>query len=185
VGNLPLRLAARLGKTPLNLSIIRLLPTLPLPIDRVGLAVRGTLPYWDFPYNLFPLQVWQPRSIEPELLRERIREGFDRTSLNVLREMAVWAAEGRFCSADGQLDPDARLAALRVPLLCIAGDKDSAVPLGSIEPGFQRVGATDKTLRLYGRDTDGTHFGHCDLICGKAAPSVVWPEVAAWIEAHA
>ena len=47
-GNLTLRLAARLGKTPLNLSLIRLLPTLPLPIDRLGLAVRGTLPFWDF-----------------------------------------------------------------------------------------------------------------------------------------
>ncbi len=184
-GNLPLRLAARVGKTPLNLSIIRLLPSLPLPIDRIGLAVRGTLPYWEFPYNLFPLQVWHPRSIERDLLRERIREGFDRTSLNVLREMAVWAAEGRFTSDDRRVAPDTRLSRLRVPLLCIAGDRDSAVPLASIEPGFHRAGSPDKTLRTYGRDTDGTHFGHCDLICGKAAPSIVWPEVAAWIEAHA
>ncbi len=181
-GNLPLRLAARLGKTPLNLSLIRLIPTLPLPIDRVGLAVRGTLPFWDFPYNGFPLQVWHPRSIEKHLLRERIREGFDRTSFNVLREMTTWAAEGRFTSDDRRIDPDTRLAQLRVPLLCIAGDKDSAVPLGSIEPGFRRAGSPDKTLRTYGKDTDGIHFGHCDLICGRAAPSVVWPEVARWLD---
>ena len=184
-GNLPLRLAARLGKTPLNLSFIRLLPSLPLPIDGIGVAVRGTLPFWEFPYNFFPLQVWHPRSIEKDLLRERIREGFDRTSLNVLREMAIWAAEGRFTSEDRRVDPDTRLARLQVPLLCLAGDRDSAVPLASIEPGFRRAGSADKTLRTYGRDTDGTHFGHCDLICGKTAPSIVWPEVAAWIEAHA
>jgi len=183
-GNLPLRALAKLGRPALDLSVIRLVPTLPLPIDAVGTAVRASLPFWDFPYNFFPVQVWCPRSIERDLLRERIADGFDRTSANILRQMVVWAARGRFMDKGDEAEDDRRLAAFDIPLLCLAGDRDTAVPLGSIEPGFERVGAADKTLRLYGEERDGVPFGHCDLICGRHAPRIVWPEVAAWLDAR-
>ena len=181
-GNLPLRVLAKLGRPVLDLSVIRLVPTLPLPIDRVGRAVRASLPYWDFPYNFFPVQVWCPRSIERDLLRERIEEGFDRTSANILRQMTAWAAKGRFMEKGDAAEDERRLARFDTPLFCLAGDRDTAVPLGSIEPGFERVGADDKTLRLYGKERDGVPFGHCDLICGRHAPRIVWPEVAAWLD---
>jgi len=181
-GNFALRQLARVGKHALNLSIVRVLPRLPFHVDAAGAAVRATLFYWDLPHNLFPVQVWHPRSIERELLRERIADGFDRTSLEILRQMTNWAAAGRFSERGDAAGDDRWLASFDTPLLCVVGDRDIAVPLGSIQPGFDRVGSRDKNLVLFGKERDGVQFGHCDLICGQHAPRLVWPEVGRWMD---
>lgn len=183
-GNFALRQLARLGRHALNLSIVRIVPTLPFHVDAAGAAVRATLFYWDLPHNLFPVQVWHPRSIERDLLRERIADGFDRTSLEILRQMTNWAAAGRFSDSGDAAADDRWLASFDVPLLCVVGDKDKAVPLGSIQPGFDRVGSADRTLILFGKQRNGVPFGHCDLICGEQAPAHVWPEIGAWMDAR-
>ncbi len=183
-GNVLMRAGARVGRRALDASIVRLLPTVPFHVDLLGYVVRGGLFYFDHTHNLLPIQVWHPRSIERDLLNQRVRDGFDRTSLNILRQMLTWASRDAFSEHDDPAADRAWLRAFDTPLLCLAGDRDLAVPLASVASGFSLVGAADKTFRVYHRERDGQHFGHCDLICGMHAPAHVWPEVAAWLDAR-
>jgi pimeloyl-ACP methyl ester carboxylesterase len=183
-GNVLMRLGARFGRRLMDASIVRLVPTLPFPADLLGYGVRGGLFYFDRAHNLCPVQVWHPRSIERDVLRQRVRDGFDRTSLEILRQMLTWADRDAFSERDDPAGDRAWLKDFDTPLLCLAGDRDLAVPLASVASGFALVGARDKTLRVYHRDRDGQHFGHCDLICGMHSPACVWPEVADWLDAR-
>ena len=51
--------------------------------------------------------------------------------------------------------------------------------------GFLALGSEDKTYRVFGREHgDPTDFGHGDLVIGDHAPTVIFPEIAAWLRTH-
>lgn len=66
----------------------------------------------------------------------------------------------------------------------VLGSDDHVVPRESVEPALSQIGSTDKQLRVFGPPTEPVPFGHIDLICGRAAPLHVWPELLAWLDAH-
>jgi hypothetical protein len=51
-----------------------------------------------------------------------------------------------------------------------------------VEEAFRSLRGPDKTWRESGIEKDGVHFGHCDLICGREAPRVVWPVIGEWLK---
>lgn len=126
----------------------------------------------------FPISGWAPGSIEPDQLAERLERGFDWTSLNIWLDMARWGAGGVF-------DFDAEWAALDVPLLVVAGDLDHLMLPDDARVAYDRSGSTDKTWLLLDDYTTGRHWGHLDMISGKAARQYAWEPIAAWARARA
>lgn len=94
-------------------------------------------------------------------------------------------ARGRFGSEDGRTDYAAGLSAVSVPFLVIAGAGDRVARTAGVRAGFEALGPGPHAWRLFGRESgDAVDFGHGDLLLGDAAPRVVFPEIAAWLEAH-
>ena len=121
-----------------------------------------------------PLSGWWPGSIEPELLEERLREGFDWTSMTVWQEMSRWAAEGR-------CDFDEAWTKTDVPLLVMLGDRDHLLPPADGRAAFDRSGSTDRTLLLFDDWHNEVHWGHLDLILGRYARKHVWRALEVWL----
>jgi len=122
-----------------------------------------------------PVSGWWPGSIEPELLAERLEEGFDWTSVQVWQEMARWAATGEF-------EYDAAWQTTDVPLLVVLGDKDHLLPPVDGRVAYERSGSSDRTLQLMSKWDHEVHWGHLDLVLGTLAPRHVWSLVQAWLD---
>jgi len=180
-GNLTMKALARAGVLLDKVVPFRLLHPETFYIDFIGFFAKFGLFALDNRFNMVPVRVWYPRSIERDILTERIEKGFDRTSFNVVWLLVEWASSGKFCSSDGSLDFQENIADLKIPIYFAVGDRDDAVPVESVQEAYDKAGSADKTLRVFGGESPGLHWGHCDLICGREAPRVVWPELLRWM----
>ncbi len=180
-GNISMKLLARFGVLMDKVVPFRLLHPETFYIDFIGFFAKFGLFLLDNRFNMIPVQVWYPRSIERDILTERIEKGFDRTSFNVMWLLVEWASSGKFCSSDGTVDFQENIADLKVPIFFAVGDRDDAVPEESVREAYDKVGSADKTFRVFGGESPELHWGHCDLICGREAPRVVWPELLDWM----
>lgn len=93
---------------------------------------------------------------------------------------------GAFGSRDGAHDYAAGLARAATPCLVVAGTDDRLATPESVRAGFMALGGgAPHAFRLAGRaGGDPVDFGHGDLVLGDLAPTVVFPEVARWLELH-
>jgi pimeloyl-ACP methyl ester carboxylesterase len=174
-------LAKPLGLLQRVLRVEDLLPDYFL-VDLIGLLASPLLDLIDHPRNRVLDHIWLPGSIERDVLLERIGLGFDRTGTAVIGIMVRWANSGEFHDANRERDFEQRLQAVGVPALFVTGDRDTAVPWTSVEGAFHNMRGPDKTWREFGKNRDGVSFGHCDLLCGREAPRVVWPVLAGWLK---
>jgi len=119
-------------------------------------------------------QAWEPGSMEPELVQERLIAGFDRTSMGVLAELADWTNTGSLSVPGVTPDLVTDLTKVNIPVLLISSDRDGIIPhwLGLGRQHFPA--ASVEELTVHG-------FGHCDIILGKDAPAMVWQPLMAWL----
>src|SRR5688500_10899044 len=89
----------------------------------------------------FPISGWAPGSMEEDLLRERLKLGFDWTSANVWFDMARWGATGRFDYAEAWQKTD-------VPLLVVGGDLDHLMLPDDARTAYDHSGSRDRTWVL-------------------------------------
>jgi hypothetical protein len=125
----------------------------------------------------FPISGWAPGSIEEEILAERLEHGFDWTSANLWFEMAQWGTSGRFGYEEAWERTD-------VPLLVVAGDLDHLMLPEDARSAYDLSGSGDRTWRLLDDYSTGVHWGHLDLITGRAAPAHTWTLLRDWMAAR-
>ncbi len=180
-GNLFLRLLAKTGVLLDKVIHLKALHPDAFYIDVLGIIARHGLFFFDSPIHRIPLHIWRPGSTERDILEERIDKGFDRTSFNVFWLLVEWGSGGRLARADGGGGLEERLDELRIPIFFVVGDDDDCVPEEAVREAYWRVPSTDKTLTVFGGEQPDLHWGHCDLICGREAPQVIWPAIARWM----
>jgi pimeloyl-ACP methyl ester carboxylesterase len=122
-----------------------------------------------------PVSGWWPGSMEREILSERLELGFDWTNLNVWLEMSRW-------SVSGEAEFHRPWADSGTPLLAIAGDRDTLAPMAAVRGAFDQCTSDNRVLREFDLYEDGLHWGHLDLVLGREAQDVVWPEILRWLE---
>jgi polyhydroxyalkanoate synthase len=122
----------------------------------------------------FPIAGWAPGSMSRELLEERLKLGFDWTSIEVWLEMSRWATGEPFPYA-------APFAKVDVPLLVLCGDADPLLPPADARVCYDRSGSSDRSFIEFEPFEHGGHWGHIDLILGDRAPTVVWPTLVQWL----
>lgn len=125
----------------------------------------------------FPISGWTPDSIERHLLEERLREGFDWTSVEVWLQMSRWARGERFAWAEAFRSVD-------VPLFVAIGDHDPLVGESDGRACYEASGSADRTFVVFDAWNHGRHWGHLDLILGHQAPAEVWPRLLEWLVAR-
>jgi pimeloyl-ACP methyl ester carboxylesterase len=124
-----------------------------------------------------PLAGWAPGSMERELLEERLRLGFDWTSVEVWLEMSGWATGGAFPYAEA-------FRAIEVPIFVIVGDRDPLLTPADARKIFEDARHPDRTFVEFEPFEYEVHWGHIDLILGRRAPDIVWPQIVAWLDAR-
>lgn len=124
-----------------------------------------------------PIAGWAPDSIERELLEERLRLGFDWSSVEVWMQMSRWALGEQLVWAE-------RYCALDLPLLVIVGDQDPLVRPADGRALYNASCSTDRQFLLMEPFEHEVHWGHIDLIIGRKAPDEVWPRIASWFAAR-
>jgi pimeloyl-ACP methyl ester carboxylesterase len=124
-----------------------------------------------------PLAGWSPRSIERELLRERLVHGFDRTGLAIWKEMSTWIHE--------PVAPVAAIGELGTPILVMTSEGDALATPDDARGFFDAAGARDKTLIVLNEAEHGLAPGHLDIVLGRRSPDVVWPLLFSWLEQRA
>ncbi len=141
---------------------------------------------WADQTAISPLHVlWNYDNLDPGAARRLAAHGTANLSAGVLRQFIDSAEAGRLQSADGQTDYTAGLAALRAPVLFIAGVLDHLAPPYVVMQGFRQAGSPDKHLALFGRAHGHRHdYGHLDLAMGASAPDEVFPVILRWLVAR-
>jgi polyhydroxyalkanoate synthase subunit PhaC len=156
-----------------------------LRLDLVGRFLAKNIDAFESGRRVLPIAGWSKDSIERAILREWLAKAFDRTSGSVLALMGRWAQTGAFCDTAGTNNYAEAWASSRTPALVIAGDDDQLADAeNDVRPAYQASTSVDRTYRLFGRARDGVSFGHVDLIIGRQAPRLVWPEIAEWLDAR-
>lgn len=154
-----------------------------VPVDLAGQLLVAGRRVVDHPrFAASPLQVWYPGTMEPDVLRERMTRGMDRTGAGVLRQMIEWAATGAFVGLRSGNDYAAAFTAADVPLLVLAADEDKLCPPKDCKSAYEASRSRDKSYVEFGPSQGGGSWGHVDVICGERAPRFVWPVVADWMD---
>jgi polyhydroxyalkanoate synthase subunit PhaC len=163
---LTVRLDPLLSAVPLSMNTKMFAPILTR-----NLAVADL---WGFG---LPIAGWSPGSVEFDLLNERIRQGFDWTSVAVWSQMSRWANGERLSFDKAFRESD-------TPLLVVLGDHDALLGVEDGMKCYEASGASDREAIVFNAYEHGRHWGHLDLILGRSAPQVTWPYIAAWLEAR-
>lgn len=121
-----------------------------------------------------PIAGWAPDSMERPLLEERLRRGFDWTSVEVWLQMCRWATGEPFAWAE-------RFCARDLPLLVIVGDQDPLVQIADVRSLYDGSCSRDRQLLVMEPFEHQVHWGHIDLILGRRAPEEVWPRLLGWL----
>jgi polyhydroxyalkanoate synthase len=125
-----------------------------------------------------PISGWWPRSMDPDVLEERLRIGFDWSSLEVWHEMARWSGAESF-------DYDEDWHQTDIPLLVMAGDEDHLMPPDEARVAYDRSGSIDKTFVVMEPWEHAHHWGHLDLVLGRHAPDHTWSYLDKWMSQRA
>ena len=124
---------------------------------------------------ILPISGWWPGTIEPELVKERLKKGFDWTSFEVWKEMARWAVNKNF-------PYEQEWSTCNLPLMVILGDEDHLLTPQDGKVAFDTSGSEDKELLLLNNYDHETHWGHLDITIGKKAPQYVWKPIDHWMQ---
>ncbi len=154
----------------------------PLPVHVVGAGLGAALPFMDGEHMaVSPINIWHPGTMERKSLRWRMNKGFTWVSAGVVRHLLMMAGKG-FVSVDGTVDYAARFRRLgTMPLLVIAGSRDTLLPPSDAKTGYLESPAKDKQFVVIGPEHGGRHWGHVDLVQGDRAPKYVWPVIGDWL----
>lgn len=152
------------------------------PISRFLSPFLGWLPGVRF----FSQLVVYPPGIEGALLRRCMVNLVENSSGALIRQFLRWIQLGAFCSRDGAEDYLANLGRIEEPVLIIGAERDQLVPPETVAPAYERIGAEDKQIHIFGTDRgDDFDFGHGDILLGSAAREVIYPEISKWLCARA
>ncbi|MFP4601108.1 MAG: alpha/beta fold hydrolase [Persicimonas sp.] len=156
-------------------------------IERLYAVPYGTLVHLLAPSlgrNLRALEgfnVW-PANIEPAMVRKLHARVFHTIPTSLLSSLATTFEDGGLrTQSDFRFVEHA--SRLEIPTLLVAASRDAQVSVEAVEHTQRLLGANAQ-MRVFGEET-GTrhHYGHFDLLLGRHAPTEVWPELAAWLEA--
>ena len=163
--------------TSMTARLNPLLSALTLSINTKIFApmITRNLPIADLWGYGLPIAGWSPGSVEFTLLRERIEQGFDWTSL------AVWSQMSRWANGE-ELYFDKAFRGSDTPLLVVLGDQDALLGIEDGMKCYEASGASDREAVIFNAYDHGCHWGHLDLVLGRSARQVTWPYIAAWLE---
>jgi pimeloyl-ACP methyl ester carboxylesterase len=136
-------------------------------------------------FALERFNLW-PDNVAPRLVRRLHARAFHSVSTPVLLQLASAFEPGglRSCDLGRCYLDDLRAAAIKTPVLAVAGDRDLQCPIeAATEPLLALAGR--RKLEAFGLGHGhSSHYGHFDLLIGRRARHEVWPAIESWLHEH-
>ncbi|MEM6959260.1 MAG: alpha/beta hydrolase [Myxococcota bacterium] len=152
--------------------------TIELPTRLLGRHLHRRRRLWDSALFPTPIRAWRSGNVEDQVLDEYLKSAFDRTNLQIGLDIMAGGDRVALRSRDGRIDYGSAFQAIKVPLLCVAGDRDDLAPPESVHKAIETCGSEDTTFRVF-------PVGHADLTIGRDAVSTIWPLVHRWLDRRA
>lgn len=152
--------------------------TIDLPTRLLGRHLHRRRRLWDSKLFPTPIRAWRAGNVEDQVLDEYLSSAFDRTNLQIGLDIIAGGDRVALRSRDGRVDYGTAFEAIKVPLLCVAGDRDDLAPPESVHKALETCGSKDKTFRVF-------PVGHADLTIGRDAVTTIWPLVHNWMTRRA
>jgi pimeloyl-ACP methyl ester carboxylesterase len=167
-------------------------------VAKAGAAAASHLPVvkLDSPTLLaLPLLSWAPELIgyiffSPANVPEQVWTGFlavgvEDESPKLAAQFSRFLEGDRFVSADGKLDYEALLGAVRTPVLVVAGKIDQLGFAPLVRRGYDALGGPKRWLLIAEENGSSADYGHMDLLLGERADPDVFEPIARWLAAQA
>lgn len=156
----------------------------PLPGKSLARKLQRWSSWLDHPTpgSIFPLQLWSPRSLQPNEIQHALHKAFDDDSWAALADLIEMGLSDGMRA--GSLHVDERLKAWRAPTLVVAGAQDRLVPPRSARLLFERLPNAPKLYFEVGEKTTGRAAGHIDVLMGAHAEKCVWPRIMQFLQEH-
>jgi pimeloyl-ACP methyl ester carboxylesterase len=119
------------------------------------------------------------RNVERSVYRRLLANAIEDLQPGVLEQFATFVREDAFRAMDGAVDYRAGLPRCTQPALFVSAEKDGLAPPAVVEAAFDAWGGP-KRYWSCGRD-----YGHADLLLGRNAPEVVFPQIRDFLLEHA
>ena len=152
--------------------------TIDLPSRLLGRHLHRRRRLWDSRFFPTPIRAWRTGNVEDQVLDEYLSSAFDRTNLQIGLDIMAGGDRVALRSRDGHVDYGTAFEAIKIPLLCVAGDRDDLASPESVHHAIERCGTNDKTFRVF-------PVGHADLTIGRDTVKTIWPLVHEWMERRA
>ena len=123
------------------------------------------------------------RNVSPEVYRALTGYAKESSSLGVLKQYLHLANKGSLADASGKRTYVQTIENVDVPILIMSGAADQLAPPQTQYDLFDRVGSSDKTLILLGREHGlSVDYGHNDAIVGLSSAQEVYPLIERWLQ---
>lgn len=158
-------------------------PLLRFKVAPIAMMAKAAVPV-GLPPEPFGKFLLNRDNVDEVVIRQALRSVVADVPHGVLAQFVRWVTTGAFDGDDG-FDYRARLDAVRVPVLLVAGAKDFLAPPAAAFLAKQYLAGpvTELTVGLaHGFTYDA---GHGDLVLARRAPIELFPRVAEFLEAHA
>ncbi|XP_010537470.1 PREDICTED: uncharacterized protein LOC104812153 isoform X2 [Tarenaya hassleriana] len=125
-----------------------------------------------------------PQMMNPELLEKLVLNNFCTVPSKLLLQLSTAAQDSRgLQDITGTFYYKEHIGESTVPILAIAGDRDSVCPPDAVYETVKLIPESLVTYKVVG-EPGGPHYGHYDLIGSLAAPMEVYPLIVQFLELH-
>ncbi|XP_050375081.1 uncharacterized protein LOC126792670 [Argentina anserina] len=121
--------------------------------------------------------------MHPELLEKLILNNFCTIPAKLLLQLTTAFKEGGLRDRSGTYLYKDHIHKSSVPILAIAGDKDSICPPEAVEDTVKVIPKHLVTYKVFG-ESEGAHYAHYDLVGGRMAEEQVYPCIIDFLSKH-
>ncbi|KAL6186544.1 hypothetical protein ACLB2K_042664 [Fragaria x ananassa] len=121
--------------------------------------------------------------MHPELLKKLVLNNFCTIPAKLLLQLTTAFKEGGLRNRSGTYLYKDHLHKSNVPILALAGDKDSICPPEAVEETVKVIPKHLVTYKVLG-ESGGAHYAHYDLVGGRMAAEQVYPCIIEFLNQH-
>lgn len=119
-------------------------------------------------------KLYSPANMTPDSTREMLQTVVSPMSREEMQQFSRMIRDERFESWDRSVDYREALGRQDVPALVIAGGADQVATQAHVEDYYEAIGGRKEFYVAPG-------YGHLDMGLGEAAPTEIFPKIAAWL----
>ncbi|KAM7463505.1 hypothetical protein LguiA_031626 [Lonicera macranthoides] len=121
--------------------------------------------------------------MHPELLEKLVLNNFCTIPAKLLLQLTTAFKEHGLCNRNGTFFYKDHLPKTNVPVLALAGDRDSICPPEAVHETAKLIPEDLVTCKVFG-EADGPHYAHYDLVGGRMAVDEIYPCIVEFLSRY-